>query len=109
MFSIREILLCASLGCGVDGCDLANDAQAVRKDELFSSRSLSSGHSKKEKEKKQLPIGIISPFVLLTSMKLPSLLTFVHLCFVFFMLYVVTILGVIVHVAQTLLLKNRKT
>lgn len=54
------------------------DAKAVRKDKLFPPQSLSSGHSK------NLPIGIILSFVLLTSMKLPSLLTFCSFVLCFF-------------------------
>lgn len=58
----------------------------------FPPQSFSSGHTK------GLPIGIILSFVLLTSMKLPSLVCFFFFffsfCFYFFMLYVVTIWGV---------------
>lgn len=54
---------------------------------FFPPQSFSSSHTE------GLPIGIISSFVLLTSMKLPSLVSFVDFCFIFFMLYVVTILG----------------
>lgn len=54
---------------------------------------------------KNLPIGIILSFVLLTSMKLRPLLTFCSFVLYFFMLYVATIFGVMVRKAQTALLK----
>lgn len=62
----------------------------VRVNEDFPPQSFSSGHTK------GLPIGIILSFVLLTSMKLPSLV-FLFVCLIllhFFMHYVVTIWGV---------------
>lgn len=60
----------------------------VRINKDFPPQSFSSGHTK------GLPIGIILSFVLLTSMKLPSLVFFCLILFYFFMLYVVTIWGV---------------
>lgn len=80
MFSMREIFLCASLGCGVGG-DLAEIPG------LLETTNCSLLRASYLATQKKLPIGIILSFVLLTSMKLPSLLTFVHLCFVFYALH----------------------
>lgn len=91
-----------------ESCDECELDCNVRVNKVFPPQSFSSGHTK------GLPIGIILSFVLLTSMKLPSLVFFFCLfcfafCFVlfffsnfFFMLQVVTIFGGVAYLVKDL-------
>lgn len=68
--------------------DCEVDLKTSRQIRDFPPQRFSSGHTK------GLPIGIILSFVLLTSMKLPSLVyVLLNFCLTFFLLYIVTILG----------------
>lgn len=87
MFSMREIFLCASLGCGVGG-----DARAVikkkTKNKLFPPQSFSSGHSKKPPHWDYLVI--CSP----NFYEVAFPFDFLFICALFFMLYIITTVGV---------------
>lgn len=93
MFSMREIFLCASLGCGVGG-----DAQAV-KSKQFPPQSFSSGHSKKPPHWDYLVI--CSP----NFYEVAFPFDFLFICALFFMLYIIYNFGGQLHKAQSLLLK----
>lgn len=96
-FSSGKLWACACMlpdGDGAPFCirshlnDCEVDLKTSRQIRDFPPQRFSSGHTK------GLPIGIILSFVLLTSMKLPSLVyVLLNFCLTFFLLYIVTILG----------------